>query len=549
MTIPISLNTISNLQDTTTAQTNINANSAAITGGFSTALNVIGDQMKGNLDMNSNQILNLPAPATANSPARLVDIISASTAITVPPVGTSGAVVPLLNANNTWSGSNTFSGSSVFSGVSLGVPTNTLTNTRLAKTSAYAVANTDKGSTIALGGSAFYALTFNTPSGYDANFTVLVVNEDTTRAKYIVLTGGTAFYLWPGQTCNVYNDNNVWKVFGHHDRWIWAASNTFYFDNVLGSDAVGFTDGLASGTAAFATANNCWNFINLYADQRGHTAIIQAPLSTSTPITEFMSFFGAMDKGISETTLQGNTTTPTQCQWTGSGSNILIQVGDYQSVTVQGFNFSWTGTTPGTVMASAHQYGILDCYTNNFGAGSGCVAISCSEEARANLLSDNTINGNWAIFAQCSDNGSMSIGGPLNITATSGITTTNFIAVNNGGMTNVSALAFTGSTANLAGARFLSFNGGIIAGDNSVTWPSSMTAGTCQSGGISDGITLALKNNVGQTLTSMPANAQVGYVSYITDATATTQNSAVTGGGALTVLAWYNGAAWKVIAS
>jgi hypothetical protein len=118
MTINVSLNTVGNLQDTTTAQTNINANSTAIEGGFTTALNTTGDQMKGNLDMNSNQILNLPAPATANSPARLVDIVSASTAITVPPVGTSGAVVGLLNANKTDSGNNTFSGTNTFATIS-----------------------------------------------------------------------------------------------------------------------------------------------------------------------------------------------------------------------------------------------------------------------------------------------------------------------------------------------------------------------------------------------------------------------------------------------
>jgi hypothetical protein len=544
MTISVSLNTISNLQDTTTAQTTLNNNNAAVTGGFTTALNVTGDQMKGNLDMNSNQILNLPAPATANSPVRLVDVTSSSSIASVPPVGTSGAVVPLLNANNTWSGTNTFAG------VTLIAPTNALTNTRLAKTSAYSVANADKGSTIALGGTAFYSLTFNTGSGYDANFIVLVVNEDTTRAKYIVLTGGTSFYLWPNQSCVVFNDNNTWHVTGHHDRWVWNGSvNTFYFDNVLGSDVAGVTDGLATGTGAFATATNCNNFIQKYIDQRGGTAVIQAPLSTSAPITENVSFFGAMDKGVSEMTLQGNTSNPLLCQWTGSGNNTLIQMGDYQSVTVQGFNFSWTEGTPGTVMASPHQFGILDCYSNNFGAGSGCVAISCSETARANLLTGNSISGSWGEFIQCSDGGTMSVGGPLNITATSGITTATFISVNNGGITNVSSLAFTGSTANLAGLRFLSFDGGIISGDNAVTWPASMTAGYCQSGGISDGITLALTNNVGQTLTSMPANAQVGYISYITDATVTTQNSAVTGGGANTVLAWYNGAAWKIIAS
>ncbi len=62
MTIPVSLNTISNLQDTTTAQTNINANSAAITGGFSTALNVTGDQMKGSLEIPIKLLIYLSQP-------------------------------------------------------------------------------------------------------------------------------------------------------------------------------------------------------------------------------------------------------------------------------------------------------------------------------------------------------------------------------------------------------------------------------------------------------------------------------------------------------
>lgn len=337
---------------------------------------------------------------------------------------------------------------------------------------------------------------------------------------------------------------------GHHDRWVWNGSiNTFYFDNVLGSDVAGVTDGLASGTSAFATATNCWNFIQQYVDQRGHTAVIQAPLSTSTPITEFFSAFGAMDKGTSELTLQGNTANPFLCQWTGSGAGNLIQMGDYQSVTVQGFNFSWTGGTPGTVLASTHQYGILDSYYNNFGSGSGCIAVACSEEARANILVGNSISGSWAEFISCGDNGSMSLGGPLNIIATSGITTTTFIAAFNNGMVNAGSLTFTGSTANLTGNKFLVYGGGVISGDTQVTWPVNLTQGVCQAGGVSDNIPLALKNLVGQTYSTLPPNAQTGYMTYITDATATTQNSAVTGGGANTVLAWYNGSAWKVIAS
>src|ERR1700683_3640755 len=74
MTIDISLNTLANLQNENTAVTQINQNSSTIEGGFTTALNTTGDQMQGTLDMNSNQIINLPTPGTANSPLRLSDL-------------------------------------------------------------------------------------------------------------------------------------------------------------------------------------------------------------------------------------------------------------------------------------------------------------------------------------------------------------------------------------------------------------------------------------------------------------------------------------------
>jgi hypothetical protein len=60
------------------------------------------------------------------------------------------------------------------------------TNRRLAKTAAYTVAQADCGMTLALGGGAFYALTFAAGSGYDSNHTNLVINEDTARGKLLL---------------------------------------------------------------------------------------------------------------------------------------------------------------------------------------------------------------------------------------------------------------------------------------------------------------------------------------------------------------------------
>ncbi|NPU63393.1 hypothetical protein HL667_00085 [Bradyrhizobium sp. 83012] len=59
-------------------------------------------------------------------------------------------------------------------------------NTRLAKTAAYTTVTGDCSDTLALGGTAFFAVTFNAPSGYASTCAFLVLNEDSTRGKMIL---------------------------------------------------------------------------------------------------------------------------------------------------------------------------------------------------------------------------------------------------------------------------------------------------------------------------------------------------------------------------
>ncbi len=118
----VTLASVATFQNDTSAVATINNNNALITTALDNTLSRDGtapNTMSANLDMNSNQILNLPSPATVNSPARLVDVVTNPT-ISVPAVGTSGAVVGLLNANKTDSGNNTFSGNIAVGGT-LGV--------------------------------------------------------------------------------------------------------------------------------------------------------------------------------------------------------------------------------------------------------------------------------------------------------------------------------------------------------------------------------------------------------------------------------------------
>jgi hypothetical protein len=122
MAINVNLAQLSTLNNTSILG-QVNSNNAILQAALPDALSRSGaspNQMGSNLDMNANQILNLPPPGTANSPARLVDVVSnPNLLLTVPPTGTSGATVGFLNGNNTYSGTSTFTNT-------VTLPTNTV---------------------------------------------------------------------------------------------------------------------------------------------------------------------------------------------------------------------------------------------------------------------------------------------------------------------------------------------------------------------------------------------------------------------------------------
>ncbi len=154
----VTLSQVGDLTNSTTARTTINSNTDALQTAFDNTLSRDGsspNSMSASLDMDSHQIINLPAPGTVNSPARLIDVTSNPT-IEVPPVGTSGDTVPFLSGNNTWSGTNAFQGitgtTATFSGNetvggTLGVTGNTTIGGTLGVTGA-----TTLGSTLAVTG-------------------------------------------------------------------------------------------------------------------------------------------------------------------------------------------------------------------------------------------------------------------------------------------------------------------------------------------------------------------------------------------------------------
>ena len=67
------LTEVENFTNESTAANAINNNSTTIETGFDSTTNINGDTYNGTLDMNSNHIINLPAPTSINEPVRVYD--------------------------------------------------------------------------------------------------------------------------------------------------------------------------------------------------------------------------------------------------------------------------------------------------------------------------------------------------------------------------------------------------------------------------------------------------------------------------------------------
>lgn len=103
----VTLTRLANLQNEDTAVTAINNNSTAITTAMDNTLSRDGtspNQMTANLDMNSNHLLNLPAPTSPAEPLRLTDVSllsgGAPTFSPIPVAGTTGQVLTKNSGSN-----------------------------------------------------------------------------------------------------------------------------------------------------------------------------------------------------------------------------------------------------------------------------------------------------------------------------------------------------------------------------------------------------------------------------------------------------------------
>ena len=251
-----------------------------------------------------------------------------------------------------------------YNGSTLGFGPVGWTNERLAKTADYTVANGDKGKTLALGGTAYFTLTLNAASGYDANFAIRVVNEDTGRAKRISPNGLTSFLLYPGQDCMVFAQNNVWKA-TNPGRWRLTGAVTVYVDGTNGNAN---NDGLASGSGnALATLQQAANVVMNALDMQGQAVTISVADGTYTAGVVFASQFTG--QGIGSVSLVGNTGTPANALISVTSGTCISASGGAR-VNVSGFKLSTT-TSGHCALASNPGTSITFNGAMEFGACAG----------------------------------------------------------------------------------------------------------------------------------------------------------------------------------
>lgn len=160
----VTLAAVGSLIDATTAANTINSNTTAIVTAVNNTLSRDGtspNQMQNSLDMNSNHILNLPAPITVNEPLRLVDAntLNGGGTITVNPLPAGGTAGQILEKNTSTNYDASWFNNPVPTGGTIG---QALTKNSSTNFDASWISNT-----VPVAGTTGQVLTKNTGSDYD----------------------------------------------------------------------------------------------------------------------------------------------------------------------------------------------------------------------------------------------------------------------------------------------------------------------------------------------------------------------------------------------
>lgn len=427
----------------------------------------------------------LGTPSSANLAAAITDetgtgslVFASAPTLVNPVVGTQ-----IAGDNTTKAASTAFVTSAIIAGTSGAA----LSNARLAKTAAYTVTNSDKAETIALGGSAFYTLTLGAASGYDANFQIRVLNEDTGRGKTIACNGISSFILWPGQTATVYAQNNVWIVDRPNRYRVPNSSQTLYVDTTNGNDV---NDGMATGSGN-AVKTIFQAMVNIGARQFDFDASIGGQLLiqlAAGTYAEEIHWPGQLVGGAGNATVKiiGNSASPASYILQGA-NGVVVNTFDGAVLELEGVTLGGSGTIGALISVNSNslvrlEAGVVFDFTSSAGTH---ITIQTGGQLFVDqnyTIAHDTQTGYHII---CNDGGRYH-GQAKTVTFTSSQSYATFAYSTRGGYIDLAGMTFTLGGNTISGQRYSASNmGSIDAGGAGTSFIPGSSAGSGTNAGTS----------------------------------------------------------------
>jgi hypothetical protein len=339
------------------------------------------------------------------------------------------------------------------------------------------VNDTHCGWNYVLGGGAFYVARVPEASGFPQGCTITITNTDISacKGKSIQVAKFTAlFILWPGQSVQLTNINNSWIETVNPGRWrpncggMTLIINT---DFVNGSDQIGASDGLGTGTEAFKSVQFALQYVLTDFDFAGtpqtRIKILMAEGSTDTIGIHYAPHGSDPgSQGGAVLTIDGN-------------GGFLVGQNDFLfDAIVQVRNVTFSNDT-GTCLNVQQRAYVLLADLITFGACKGS-QINVSLFGQLEFFKSFTVSGGGAFFIA---NGGGEIYTDSDITATvsNSITYTNGVVVGQfPGFTNLGQITWSLGSNTVTGKKYDIESNHVLTGSANV--PGTI-AGTTTTGG------------------------------------------------------------------
>lgn len=364
MAIGISLTDIASLQNETTALTALNDNFDAIAAALPDGLSRSGttpNTMGSALDMNSNQILNLPAPIGTNSPLRVADAttLNGGGIITVSPLptgGTTGQVLAKIDNGNydvQWNSpqvvSTAGSSSLTLSGSTLGT----------VALSGDVTSNANSFNTT-IGNNAVTAAKFRASSGLSlvgnptnssANVSDIIGNAN--QIPMVNSSGNSLAFT--AVTGDVSNTNGTFTVAAGAVTGSKMATNTVANSNL--AQAAAFT---IKGNPTSATANEIDFTIDGLVPKVSPASLDEIMIYDVSGVAIKKTTIGAVGSVGSVASIAGNTGAFTLGAGLTNSTNVLLADPVYKRGQLGGLTLSNDGVTPNTILDIAAGFATSD---------------------------------------------------------------------------------------------------------------------------------------------------------------------------------------------